>query len=129
MITREPTVGSLYDERCQGFVDYNVFRVYDKSTNTVYETQAIASKATGVPLRQIQIDVGTVTKRWNRIGNAFFDRKYNYYRCPENFEATGRHASKRPKTGRKAKGGKTTLPKSNDACMFDLDPLEKESET
>lgn len=129
MIIRRQETGTLYDERCQGYVDYNEFRVYDKATNTVYETQAIASKVTGVPLREIQTDIGTKTKRFNRIGNAFYDRKYNYYRCPENFEQTGRHAHKQVKTASKSKGGETTLQNSNERCNFDFDPVEKESGT
>lgn len=51
----------------------------------MYETVQIASKATGVPIKEIERDMHYSTKEWNRIGNAFFDRKYNYYKCPENF--------------------------------------------
>lgn len=95
MITRERTNPyQEWDERCLGYVDYNQFRVYRKSTNTVYETREIASKATGVPVRRIEIDMGTTTKEWNRIGYAFRDRKYDYYQCEENFTATGKHAKK-----------------------------------
>lgn len=74
-----------YDERCGGYVDYNDFRIYDKETNTVYESAAIASKASGIPYRKIDYDIHKATKRWNRIGHAFVDKKYNYYKCEENF--------------------------------------------
>lgn len=87
MIYKTKPVGEefLYDERCEGWVDYSEFRTYDKLTNTVYETQIIASKVTGIPINKIQNDIRYSVKRWNRIGNAFYDRKYNYYKCPENF--------------------------------------------
>ena len=75
----------LYDERTGGWTDYNDFRVYDKETNTVYESQKIASEVSGIPIKKIQNDIATTTKRWNRIGCAFYDRKYNYYNCEENF--------------------------------------------
>lgn len=74
-----------FDERTGGWTDYNDFRVYDKLTNTVYETKNIASKATGISYNKIQNDINSSTKRWNRIGRAFRDRKYNYYKCEENF--------------------------------------------
>ena len=76
---------TLYDERTGGYTDYNDFRVYDKLTNTVYETAKIASEVTGVSTSKINSDIHRSTKRWNRIGCAFYDRKYNYYKCPENF--------------------------------------------
>lgn len=79
-----------FDERCGGYVDYNNFRVYDKSTNTVYETGVIASKVTGVPYMKIINDIHHATKRWNRIGYAFRDRKYNYYKCEDNFSKSER---------------------------------------
>lgn len=77
----------VYDSRCQGWVDYNDFRVYDKETNTVYETKTICSKVTGVSANKIHSDMQGATHRFNRIGNAFYDRKYNYYNCEENFSS------------------------------------------
>lgn len=88
MIRKESYPYWEYDERCEGYVDYNDFRIYQKSTNTVYENVYIASKATGVPIEKIESDIGSTTKEWNRIGNAFYDKKYKYYKCPENFERT-----------------------------------------
>ncbi len=102
-----------WDERCLGYVDYNEFRVYRKSTNVVYETKAIASKATGVPLKRIEIDLGTTAKEWNRIGYAFRDRKYDYYQCEENFEAVGRHARKPANTCLKNKNEKLHVESEN----------------
>lgn len=86
MIRKESYPYWEYDERCEGYVDYNDFRIYQKSTNTVYETLSIASRATGVSKVAISNDMNKATKEWNRIGNAFRDRKYKYYKCPENFE-------------------------------------------
>lgn len=74
-----------FDERCNAWVDYNDFRVYDKETNTVYETAKIASKATGIPYRTIDNDIHHTVRRFNRIGRAFRNRKYKYYNCEYNF--------------------------------------------
>lgn len=74
-----------FDERTGGWTDYNDFRVYDKLTNTVYESQKIASEVTGIPSSKIHKDINSSTKRFNRIGHAFRNRKYNYYKCEENF--------------------------------------------
>lgn len=118
MITQCQTSGRAYDERCEGWVDYDEFRVYRKSTNMVYETVQIASKATGVTVKEIEKDIHYLTKEWNRIGNAFFDRKYNYYKCPENFIKSKR-GKKRAYGRESGAGGETILlttkePRKND---------------
>lgn len=127
MITHCQTSGRAYDERCEGWVDYDEFRVYRKSTNIVYETVQIASKATGVPIKEIEKDIRYSTKEWNRIGNAFFDRKYNYYKCPENFIKSKR-GRKRVYGRESGIDGETILPTANEPQKNEFSSFEGKKE-
>lgn len=89
----------------------------------VYETVQIASKATGVPIKEIEKDIRYSTKEWNRIGNAFFDRKYNYYKCPENLIKSKR-GRKRAYGRESGICGETILPTTNEPRKNDFSSSE-----